>query len=761
MKMRFADIMGGLVAALVGLPQSIVLGIVVFAPLGTAAAIELGIHAGLVAAIAGGAAASLCGGAALLISGPRATASLILASLVAELAIRLHVSGSGLPEDLLAWVFLCVLLTGLMQALIGFLHADRVIRRIPEPVAANFTLVIGVIIVLDQLRPLLTGVFGKRPGLPQIPQMFGEALQHPGALIAGGASLALIMALTLVPGLRERKLWRGNRAPAVSSLAPLLGLAVGVLLFAAVQQQGISGAGKVLGDIGGNIAHGGLLPHAGAFVPNWNLDIFLLVLIHALLLTLMGTLDTLITASNLEVRFDAPFAPRRTTISQGVANVVSATLGGIALVGSLPRSMPSAELGAKTDKAGVISAGFLLVFVTLLWPVASLLPLAVLASILLAIGIKMVIDNFAPGTDLQALREGRGANVDTVTSLLTTCVMLLPVLFLGATLIQVTLAGIAISIFGLLYKLSQKVVFNTYPIGNRRSMESRSAENRVRLTGSNANGKVIELEGDIFFGTAIDLREKIETEFTADESTQNKHLILDFSRVHEIDDTGARMLRQIIRRLRNNGIETRLSYVCHERSCSDRLEPLRRAGIAKVCPEDHWHEDTDHALEAIEDEILAEHAAELAREINFADLPICRGLNTTDIASLENHFDVPPSYSDGQNIFEQGAPAETLFILRSGDVKLRTQANDGSSKRIAELNPGAIFGSDMLHPHHGYRIATATARLRSSCWAMSQANLERLETEYPHLALRLYKEVAAEFSGRIAALAQEAAMVDA
>lgn len=761
MKIRFPDIAGGFVAALIGLPQSIVLGIVVFAPLGTSAGIELGIHAGLVAAIAGGAVASFCGGAPLLISGPRATASLILASLVTELAARLPASGGGLPENLLAWVFLCVLLSGLFQAVLGGLHADRIIRRIPEPVAANFTLAIGAIIVLDQLRPLLSGAFGKRPMFSQIPLLFGEALQHPGALIVGGSSLAVIMALTLIPGLRESKLWRGAHAPAAASLAPLIGLTVGMLLYILVQHLGVSGTGKVLGDIAGHLSQAGFLPHAGWLVPDWNADFLVLVLIHALLLTLMGSLDTMITASNLEVRFDAPFNARRTVISQGIANMVSAALGGIALVGSLPRSLPSAELGAKTDKAGVISAAFLLFMVTVLWPAASQLPLPLLASILTAIGIKMVTDNFAPGTDLQALRDGRGANVDTVTSLLTTLVMLMPVLFFKATLIQVTVAGVMVSIFGLLYKLSQKVVFNAYPIGNRRSMESRSAENRERLSGSSANGKVIELEGDIFFGTAIDLREKIEAEFPADMSIKGTHLVLDFSRVHEIDDTGARMLYQIIRRLKNRGIETRLSYICRDNSCMDRQKPLHRAGIARVCPEDHWHEDTDHALEAIEDEILAEHDKESIREIAFSEMSICHGLSTSETTTLEKYFDALPSYEEGHSLFEQGEPAETLFILRSGSVKLRTQAHDGSSKRVAELNPGAIFGSDMLHPHRGCRVATATARLRSSCWAMSRCSLDRLETAHPHLALRIYRAAATAFSERIAALALEAAMVDA
>lgn len=754
------DLAGGLLAALIGLPQAIVLGIVVFSPINAADAIELGVRAGIIAVIVGGIVAAFAGGAPLLITGPRASAALILASLVKELSEAL---GPAATPDLLSWLFLSVLLAGVLQLAFAAVGADKLIRRIPEPVAANFTLIIGLIIIFDQLRPMLLGEYGKRPSLLEIPGLL--SLAQPGASLLGLLPLALLLVLMYQTRFGEKRI--GKTRLSYANMAPLFGLIAGIALFQLLQLLHMPGLGKSLADVAkmttvnaylGNFFH--LLPTQRSE------DIALIVILHAALLALMGTLDTLIAAANLEAEFDEPFQARRELLGQGIANICCAIAGGIAVTGSLQRGKASADLGARHASAGLASALFILLMVTVAWPVFKHVPLPVLATVLAATGIQMVKGNSGKLiADWRHWRANR-KNTDALTNLLTAAFMLSAVLLLGAKLIWVTLGGVLINIAGLLYKLSGKVIFRTYTHRERHSMELRSAENRQRLAEAHCDVKIIELEGDIFFGTAIDLREQIDNIYSGANYGHHKVLILDFSRVHEMDDTGTKMLLQIVRRLEKKcGVEVWLSYIGAEENCHSRRQQLRRAGLHHMCPLSRWQIDTDHALEAIEDAILAHHADEWKREVAFAELAFCRDLPERERIVLHGYFEPTHHYAKGDYLFRQSEAADGLYVIAKGDIKLlvenQCEPNASSTKRIAELNPGAIFGSDVLHPHGKMRIASAVVREDCSVWQISRVGLANLEVEHPALAMRIYRSAAAEFSDRISAMAKEAGMADA
>ena len=229
------------------------------------------------------------------------------------------------------------------------------------------------------------------------------------------------------------------------------------------------------------------------------------------------------------------------------------------------------------------------------------------------------------------------------------------------------------------------------------------------------------------------------------------------------------MLMQIIRRLEKRGIKVWLSYISDEESCRGRLTQLRRADMKQVCPETRWQDDTDHALECIEDIILGIGSDEASTAREFAELAICESLSREDRILLESILGASTErYEANSHIFKQGESAEALYILRCGDVKLEIEEGTGRDglppikKRVAALNPGAIFGSDaIINADDRSRVASAIARKRTEVWAVTRDQLDRLEREHPHLAARFHRAIAAEFADRIAILAREVSMVDA
>ena len=755
------DIAGGFFAALIGLPQAIILGIVVFSPLGGAEAIQMGVGAGILAVVAGGLVAALIGGMPLLVTGPRASASFILASLVKELTDLLPKSHTG-ESEILSWVFVCIMIAGLLQIVMAALRIDRLIRRIPDPVSSTFTLIIGIVIVMDQLPPLLTGHYGSRPTLFQIPQLIIQA--QPAASLVGGLTLLTILGLAYLPAVRTRSIRLGKHMLSMSNIAPLLGLAFGMILFQAVATSGLAGQGDVLAKTVqfGAIEH--YLTHALELAPVWNEQTAITVVIHAVLLALMSSLDTIIASSALESKYDVSNNSRRELFGQGLANVFTAAIGGIAVAGSLQRGQASADLGARTSLAGVASALFILAMVTIGWPWVSQLAVGVLAAMLAFTGIQMIVSNFQIQREWQlATRNQR--REEGFTNLLTIAVMLVPALLIGTKLIWVTLAGIGVTIGGLLYKLSSKPVFRVYTHKQRRSTELRSSKNRRRLDDSASEIKIMELAGDLIFASTTELQERIDVECPAKPTVSTKstkrYLILDFSRVHEMDDTGTRALAKGINRLTRQAVDVRLSYISEEGASAYRLAQLRRIDFVRLCPNSPCYEDTDHALEAVEDEILHEHALEWKEELGFADLPFCSSLTEAEIVALENSFEAPFTIPRGAIIFHQGETADGLYALCSGDVKLQRSSSEGSVKRIAQLNPGAIFGSDAILGQCSERVVTAIARETSIYWRISNHSLAELALSQPHLALLIYQAISREFADRISILAKEMEMVDA
>jgi SulP family sulfate permease len=284
-------------------------------------------------------------------------------------------------------LLLTVFLSGFMLALIGLLRLGALIRYIPHAVTVGFTCGIAVTIFASQLRDL--GGFklsGAEPGhlLPKLATL-GQALPTItlAALAIGVGSAALIFLLRrLLPN------WPGMLiAVVLASLAAwLFGLPV-----------------ETIGSHFGRLPDG--LP--GPRLPSISYASVLEVLPAALSFTLLGAVESLLSAKVADGMTGRKHRYNMEVVAQGVANIASALFGGISVTGTIARTATNIRAGASSPVSGMLHALFVLIFMVVAAPLASFIPLSALAGVLV-----VVCWNMAEKEEYHhLLHEWRGASV--------------------------------------------------------------------------------------------------------------------------------------------------------------------------------------------------------------------------------------------------------------------------------------------------------------------------------------------------------------
>ena len=334
------DLVGGLLAAIIALPLALAFGV----------ASGLGATAGLYGAIACGILAAACGGTPGLISGPTGPVTVMIAALATQ-----HPDKPNL-------VFSSAIAAGIFQIILGRLKTGQIIQYIPHPVVSGFMTGIGVIIVSIQLLPLM--------GLSPAGDVFAafEALWKSSnqanftALSLGLMTIVTIYAVQRLP-------WK---------IPPMLvalvgGTAASILLKLDVPTIGMIPAG---------------LPHVE--LPSFDFALAHIVLASGLSFAIVGSIDSLLTAVLVDKTTKQRHQSNKELIAQGLGNIVAGLIGGIPGSGTTMPSIVNVSSGGRTMISGVLSGVLLLTVLLGLGTVASLIPLAVLAGILITVGISIM-----------------------------------------------------------------------------------------------------------------------------------------------------------------------------------------------------------------------------------------------------------------------------------------------------------------------------------------------------------------------------------
>ena len=342
------DLFGGLTAAIVALPLALAFGV----------ASGAGAIAGLYGAIFTGFFAALWGGTPSQVTGPTGPMTVVMATVFTKLIAEN-------PESGMAMAFTAVMLSGAFQILFGILRLGQFITLMPYTVVSGFMSGIGVIIVTLQLAPLLghPAQSSALAGLRSLP----AALANPDPVAAGLG----ILTLAIVFG------WSGRLAKIVPS--PLLALITCTLI-------------SILVFPNSDIARIGEIPQGfpQLQLPQLNLKQMRDIVSYSLMLATLGAIDSLLTslvADNItRTRHDS----EQELIGQGIGNLLSGLFGGLPGAGATMRTVINVQAGGNTPLSGMFHALILLCIVLWAGDATAQIPHAVLAGILIQVGIKII-----------------------------------------------------------------------------------------------------------------------------------------------------------------------------------------------------------------------------------------------------------------------------------------------------------------------------------------------------------------------------------
>ena len=408
------DLFGGITAGIVALPLALAFGV----------SSGLGPAAGLYGAIFVSFFAALFGGTNTQISGPTAPMTAVSMVVIAGIVAL----NDGDVMQALPSILTVFLLAGVMQIGLGFLGLGKYIKYIPYPVVSGFMTAIGVIILITQIMPSI-GYYPKedldyvnqfKPQAEEIildnilKEEAGEGLlvlenfeetikraktitqaqiQQEAATLAGSDSSGVLGALRVLPrGLKN-----------INWLELILSLCTIIIIFGFKRITTVIPSTLVALLAVSSVAYFAGLNYepisqipSGFPKPNWNiftnfeLGSIAPYIFTALTLALLGAIDSLLTSVVADNMTKTQHNPNKELVGQGIGNAVGAFFGGLPGAGATIRTVVNINSGGKTRISGMIAGVLLLIIMVSLGPVASKIPAAVLAGILITVGISVM-----------------------------------------------------------------------------------------------------------------------------------------------------------------------------------------------------------------------------------------------------------------------------------------------------------------------------------------------------------------------------------
>ena len=357
------DIFGGITAGIVALPLALAFGIQAFGGIDDPAASSMGALAGLIGATLLGFFASLFGGTHSQISGPTGPMTVITAALISGVWASQQSMSAVLISMSLAGLF-----CGLFQIIFGIIKLGKYVRYIPYPVLSGFMSGIGVIIILQQIYPLI-GL--KSPVLvvdmiTQLPERIANGISLT-ALFLGLGTIVIIYLFPLIT----------KKIP--STLVALIVMTV-VALFCNMDEKLLIGS----------IPAGFPMPFfakEGISLSglNWA-EILKASIIPGLTLAGLGSIDTLLTSVVADNITKTHHNSNRELVGQGIGNMISGLFCGIAGAGATMRTVVNVKSGGRTQISGMVHSLLLLAVLLGLGRFVRYVPLSVLAGILITVG---------------------------------------------------------------------------------------------------------------------------------------------------------------------------------------------------------------------------------------------------------------------------------------------------------------------------------------------------------------------------------------
>lgn len=527
------DLFGGLTAAVVALPLALAFGV----------SSGAGAIAGLYGAVFVGLFAALFGGTPSQVSGPTGPMTVVMAAVFTQFVALDPVNGA-------VYAFTVVVMGGLLQMLFGLLKLGKYVTLVPFPVISGFMTGIGIIIILLELGP----VFGYPSSantieaLEQIPHYIRDA--NPAALLLGCVTLGIVIFC-------PKKI--ANVIPPT-----LLALVIGTVIY-----QIFHGDTDLV--VIGHIPTG--LPQF--VVPQFSMVIIGDMLFAALMLAVLGSIDSLLTSLVADSVTKTQHNSDRELIGQGIGNMVAGLCGGLPGAGATMRTVVNIKAGGRTPLSGGFHALILVAVLLGAAPLAESIPHAVLAGILIKVGLDIIDWRFLSRLHRAPLFV---AALMLVVLVLTVVVDLVTAVFVGVFIANVvTVKGLADN------QLDSIRVIDSHA----GSDEGLSKRERALLADTRGRVILYQFDGPVSYAAAQGLAAKLQGRRPHDA------LLMDFSRVPLIDVSTALAIEDMIVEAQALGRDVHMIGL--NSTVKDILERFK---VLSLIPQHFCHETRSEALES-------------------------------------------------------------------------------------------------------------------------------------------------------------------
>ncbi|OFZ98713.1 MAG: hypothetical protein A3H35_08180 [Betaproteobacteria bacterium RIFCSPLOWO2_02_FULL_62_17] len=709
------DFWGGLASMLVALPSAIAFGVLVYSAIGPEYA-GAGALAGILGAAALGIVAPLVGRNGGFITAPCAPAAAVLAALAVELAEH----GDMSAERLLSLLALTALLSALFQLVFGMLRAGRLIKFIPYQVVTGYLSGVALIIAVGQLPKLL--------GLPKDVSLT-QGLLAPEAWNWTGIGVGLVTIVVMVGASRITQ-----KVPGA-----ILGLAAGIAAYfaASLVNPGLlqlSHNPLVIGPIETSGSFADAVTERVMSLLQIRPDDIGMVLVSALTLAVLLSIDTLKTGVVLDAMMRSRHNSNRELLAQGSANFAAFMVGGMPGAGTMGATLVNFTSGGRSYWSGVAEGVLVILAYMLLGRLIAWVPIGALAGILLVVAFRM----FDRG--MFRLLLHRATRVDFL-------VMATVVAVAQIGLIAASAVGIGLTI--LLFIRDQirgTVLLAKQDLRTAHSKRRRLEDERDVLNVGGAQAAVVQLQGNLFFGTTDQLFSQLEPDLA-----RLRYLLLDLRRVQSMDYTAAHLFEQMRQRLQERGGELLFSGMPSSLPTTPDFERyLEDLGMVSTSGGIRVFDTRDSAIEWMEDRVLEAAGVtpqEDARALDLAEIDLLSELDAASLAELRKvarEFSVPA----GGRICSHGDEGNEMYLLRRGRVHVLLPLEGNKRHHLATFCQGDFFG-ELAFLDRERRSADIEAATPSELYVLSRENFDAMVKASPPLGGRLFEQLALAISYRL------------
>lgn len=634
-----------------------------------------------------------------LIGGLQDAPAVVIAAMVAALATEVE------PEALEATVFTFVVvvgvLLGLVLVLVGRFRLTTSARSLPFTVVSGFMAGTGWLL-----------------GRAGVEVMIGRGLDWGDALDLFTWDLAKFwlpgFILALVAVLGQRFDTSGFLFP-VGIIVLALAVHLGGQVFSSL--DALRDGGWLLGPFPDSAGWQPVTPSEAADA-DWGAMVSQILPVLGLFgVAVMGMV---LNIAGLEMETGEDVDMEKEAIAAGLATTGVSLLSGLPGFHQVGGTLMARRIGSRTPLASLVVLS-MCVFVGVFGTSAvALLPRAVAGGVLLTVGLS-ILSGWVTQVRRQ-LNPFEGAMSAAI---------------LGSIIAFGVLTGIGVgllaAIIGFVFSYSRiEPVRRVHRLGTSRSVVDRPRTERLILEAHTDAMVGVELVGYLFFGSI----RKVTDLVTPLLATGNlRFLVMDFSAVRGLDASVVSGLQSMQRRTRDAGATMVWCGLTDEFA----LE-LRRGGADMS---EQRHEDLDHALEFVEEEVLRD----ASRQGTPPELVPEEG-DTRLLALLDGRCE-RLELQPGDHLLEAGDACDEMFLVESGTLTAWGMGDDGRRVRFRRVSVGSVIG-EVAFISGGTRTATVTADEASTVLRLGTSTFDRICREEPDLGLLLHAELGKRLAERLA-----------